>query len=116
MVLKAMLLMVQITRSIELKDLQQRTTRAQEHQQKRHEKLDEFQEIGSQLAIKAIATPHDIQDNRQLVKNKACEEHPIQQTLTNCQSITSKVQLQVREIAQQFEDFKDRTSAHTLST
>ena len=35
--LKAMLLMVQITRATELKDLQQHTSRAQGHQQKRCE-------------------------------------------------------------------------------
>ena len=51
-----------------------------------------------------------------MVDGKDSEEHPVQQTLTNCQSIASKVQLHVREIAQQFEYFKDKTLARTLST
>ena len=51
-----------------------------------------------------------------MVDNEASEEHLIQKTLTNCQSIANKVQLQVREIVQQLEYFKDKTSAHTLST
>ena len=43
--LNATPLMVQITRAAELKDLQECAAHAQESQQKRHEKLDEFQYI-----------------------------------------------------------------------
>ena len=107
---------MQITHATELQDLQQRSSWAQERQQKRREKVDEFQEIGGQLAVKAIATLQAVQENRKMVDSKDSEEHPVQQTLTNCQSIASKVQLQVREITQQFEDFKDKTLSHTLST
>ena len=56
MSLQALLLMVQITRSEELKDLQQRASRTQEHQQKRRSQLDEFQEVGGQLAVKVVTT------------------------------------------------------------
>ena len=66
---------------------------AQELQQKRHEQIDKFQEIDGQLVVKAIAMLQAIQENRKPVEIKASEEHPIQQTLTNCQSIASKFQL-----------------------
>ena len=61
--LKAMPLMVQITPTTELKDLQQRVARAQERQQKRREQLDEFQNIDGQLAVKAVATLQDVQES-----------------------------------------------------
>ena len=48
--------MVQITRAEELKDLQQRASHAQENQKKCLPQLDEFQEIGGQLAVKAFTT------------------------------------------------------------
>ena len=57
--LKAMPLMVQITPTTELKDLQQHAARAQE----RYEQLDEFQDIGGQLAMKAVATLQDVQES-----------------------------------------------------
>ena len=66
--------------------------------------------------MKAVSMLQVVQEKRQVVDGKASEEHPIQKTLTNCQSISTNVELQVQEIAQQFEDFKDKTSSHTLST
>ena len=48
--------MVHIMRAEEIKDLQQRASYAQEFQQRHHGQLDEFQEIGGQLAIKVVAT------------------------------------------------------------
>ena len=108
--------MVQINRAIILKYIQQCASHAQERQQKHHEKLDEFQDIGSQLAVKYVATLQAIQESRQMVDNKATEEHPVQQTVSNCQNTVAKVQLQVQEVAQQFADFKDKTVAYTLST
>ena len=54
--LKAIPLMVQITRATELKDLQQHAARALERQQKRCEHLNEFQDIGDQLAVKFVDT------------------------------------------------------------
>ena len=75
--LRAMVLMVQITRAEELMDLEQRSSHAQEHQQKRHAQLDEFQEVGGQLAIKAVATLEAVQENRQMVNDKEREEKPV---------------------------------------
>ena len=69
----------------------------------RRAQLDEFQDIGGQLAVKAFAT---LQENRKMIDDKASEEHPVQHALHNFQSVTDKVQLQVHEIMQQFEDFK----------
>ena len=86
-----MSLMVQITLATELKDLQQRVARAQERQQKHHKHLDEFQEICGQLDVKFVTMLQAIQENWQLVDSKVSEEHLVQQTLTNCQSIASKV-------------------------
>ena len=51
-----------------------------------------------------------------MIDIKATEEHPIQQTVSNCQNTVAKVQLQVQEVAQQFVDFKDKTVVYTLST
>ena len=61
--LRAMPLMVQIMRAEELKDLQQRVTQAQEHQQKCHTQLDEFQEIGGKLAVKVVSTLQVVQEH-----------------------------------------------------
>ena len=85
--------MVQITRAEELKDLQQRATCAQEHQQKHHAQLDEFQEIDGQLVVKVVAMLQEVKEHRQIVNSKANEEHPVKQDLTNCQSTSNKVQL-----------------------
>ena len=108
--------MVQITQATELKDLQQCAARAQEHQQKHCEQLDEFQDLGVQLAIKVVATLQDVQESWQMVNGKATEEHPVQQMVINCQDTIAKVQLQVQDTAQQFVDFKDKTVAYTLLT
>ena len=107
-------LMVQIMRAEEIKDLQQRASYAQEFQQRHHGQLDEFQEIGGQLDVKAVAMLQEVQENRQLVDGNAQEEHLMQQALNNFQSVADKVQLQVHEIAQQFGYFKAWTLAYTL--
>ena len=102
-VLRALPLMVQITRYEELKDLHQIGAHAQEHQQKHRAQLDEFQEVGGQLVVKAIATLQVLQESQKMVNNKFGTAHPVQQDVLNCQSAANKVQLQVHEIAQQFE-------------
>ena len=107
--------MVQITQATELKDLQQCASHPQERQQKCHEQLDEFQDIGGQLAVKSVATLQAIQESQQMVDNKATEEHLVQQMVSNCQNTVAKVQLQVQEVAQKFTDFKDKSVAYTLS-
>ena len=83
--------MVQITRATELIYLQQWASRAQEHQQKCHKQLDEFQDIGSQLAVKVVITLHDVQESQQMVDRKATEEHLVQQMMRNCQNTVAKV-------------------------
>ena len=78
--------------------------------------MDEFQEVGGKLAVKVVATLHAVQESQQMVDGKAGKSHPMQQDFLNCQSDAERVQLQVREISQQFEDFKAKTSTYTLST
>ena len=75
--LRAMPLMVHITRAKELKDLQQRSAQAQECQQKRCAQLNQFQEIGGQLDVKAVAMLQAVQEHRQAVDSKAIEEHQV---------------------------------------
>ena len=54
MTLRTMSPIVQITQSMELKELQQRVRKAQEHQQKCNDQLNKFQEIGAQLPVKEV--------------------------------------------------------------
>ena len=68
------------------------------------------------MAVKAVTMLQEVQENQQMVNNKAREEHPIKQDFANCQSTADKFQLQVHDIAQQFEDFKAGMLADTLST
>ena len=76
--LRALPLMVQITWSEELKGLQQRVSHTQECQQKCHAQLDEFQEVGGQLVIKAVATLQAVKESRKMVDSKAGEAHLVQ--------------------------------------
>ena len=65
--------LVSITRSTKLKELQQRVGKAQEQQWKRNDHLNEFQEIGSQLLVKAVATLQAMQDGKKEVNAKMVE-------------------------------------------
>ena len=78
--------------------------------------MDEFQEVGRQLAIKAVATLQAVQESQNMVDSKVGEAHPMEQTLLNCEIATERLYLQVQEISQQFKYFKDMTSTYTLST
>ena len=109
-------LMVQIMLTKDLKDLQQRAVRAQEHQHKRNTQLDEFQDISGQLVVIVVAAMQAIQEGRKMVDGMAREEHPFKSNMLNCRDTVEFVQLQVQEILQQFEDFKTMTTEYTLST
>ena len=58
-----------------------------------HAQLDEFQEVGGQLAVKVVATLQAVQESRQMVDGKAGVAYPMQQDFLNCQSATERVQL-----------------------
>ena len=60
--LKEMPLIVKIACFEELKDLQQRASIAQERHQKRSTQLDEFQDIGRQLEVKAVVVLQAVQE------------------------------------------------------
>ena len=84
MLLQTMPLMVQITCSKYLKDLQQRAARAQERQHKSNTQLDEFQDIGGQLSVKAVVELQVVQAGRKMVDGKVKEDHPLKKELLNC--------------------------------
>ena len=49
----------------------------------------------------------DVQDGKKMVNTKLVE-HPVKQDLLGCQDEAEKVQAQVEEISQQYEDFKTK--------
>ena len=62
--LRALPPVVQITKSAQLKELQQSVVKAWEHQQRRSTQLDEFQDIGVQLSVYEVATLQAVQEGR----------------------------------------------------
>ena len=85
--------MVQITCSEELKDLQQWASWAQEHQHKHNTQLDEFQDIGRQLDVKAVIALQAVQEGRKLVDSKVGVEHPLKHDMLNCWDTVEGVHL-----------------------
>ena len=79
--LREMLPVVQITRSAELKELQQRVGKARERQQRRSEQLDRFQDIGVHLSVNAIYALQVMHERKNEVVDKLVE-HPLVQDLT----------------------------------
>ena len=51
-----------------------------------------------------------------MVDGKAREEHPLKKDMLNFGDTVERVQIQVQEILQQFEDFKMKTMEYTLYT
>ena len=103
---------VQITRSTELKELQQQVGKAQEW--KRNDQLDEFQEIGAQLSVKAVVALQAMQEGKKEVNAKLVE-HPLKQDLLESQDLAEKIKTQVKEITQQYNDFKLKINEYTMS-
>ena len=67
---------IHITWLAELKELHQWVGKAQERQRKRNDQLDEFQEIGAKLSVKAVAALQEFQDGKKEV-NANMVEHPL---------------------------------------
>ena len=88
---------IQITRSTELRELQQRVGKAQEQQQKRNEQLNDFQDIGVQLSVKELTALQAVQEGKNEV-TKNMVENPLKQDLLRSQDIAERIQAQVKEI------------------
>ena len=82
--------MIQLTRSTELIELQQRVAKAQEWQHKCNAQLEEFQDIGAYLDIKALVMLQVVQDGKNTLNTKLVE-HPVKQDLLRCQDEAKKV-------------------------
>ena len=65
--------MVQVTQFVELKELEQRIGKAQEHQQKHTKLLHEFQDINTQLSRKALAALQVAQEGKKEIVEKMVE-------------------------------------------
>ena len=72
---------VQITRPVDLKELQQCFRKERERQQRCSEQLDEFQDIGVQLSVKAISALQSMYEGKKEVADKLVD-HPLAQNLT----------------------------------
>ena len=80
--------------SEELKDLQQRASIGQERHQKRSTQLDEFQDIGRLLEVKAVAALQAVQEGKNIVDSKEEEENLVNKDLLNCWDVSKQVKLQ----------------------
>ena len=114
MALRTMPPIVHITQSMELKDLLQRVGKAQERQRKRNDQLDEFQEIGAQLLVKAVVVLQAVQEGKKEV-NENMVENLLKQYFLRIQDLAEKIKTQVKEITQQYNDFKLKINEYTMS-
>ena len=90
--------LVSITWSTELKELQQWIGKAHEQQWKHSDQLDEFQEIGAQLSVKAVSSLQAVQDDKKEFNAKMVE-YPLKQDCFMCQDVAEKFKAQVAEIS-----------------
>ena len=67
------------------------------------------------MAIKAVVALQAVQSNKKIVDTNLVEQ-PLKQDLLGCQDEAENVHAQVKEIAQQYEDFKVKTTEYTPST
>ena len=74
--LKGMPPVVQVTKVVELKALQQRVAKSRDHHQRHTSQLDEFQYVGAQLLVKAVSVMQEVQEGRKDVTTKI-DEHPL---------------------------------------
>ena len=77
--------------------------------------LDEFQDIGAQLFIKEASILQVVQEGRKDVTEKIAE-HPLAREVTESWETTEKIKEQVKEITQQYEDFKMKINRYTISS
>ena len=94
----------QITKSTQLKELHQHVVKERECQERHSTQLDDFQDIGVQLLIKAVSDKKDVTDK--------IVEHPLAHDLTGSREIAEKV----KDITQQYEDFKQKINGYTMSS
>ena len=95
--LRALPLVVHITKCVELKELQQHVVKDQKCQRQRSMQLDEFQDLGTQISVKEFVSLQVVQEGKKEVAEKIME-HPLAHDLTGSWEIAEKVKAQVREI------------------
>ena len=71
--------------------------------------MEEFQDIGAQLSLKAITVLQVVQDGQREV-NVNIVEYPLVWEVIEYMEIDDKVKDQVKEVTQQYEDFKIKIS------
>ena len=113
--LKVISLLIQITNFIELKSLQQWVAKERERQQRCSAQLDEFQEIGAQLSIKAVSTLKEAKEGKKDIAKKMVE-NLVTRDLMVSQEIAGRFKKQVKAITQQYEDFKLNITEYTMSS
>ena len=82
---------------MELKYLQHWFGKARQHQWKHNDQLDEFQEIGAQLSVKAVAALQAVKEGKKKV-NANMVEHTLKQDFLWSQDLAEKIKTQVKEI------------------
>ena len=113
--LKVMPLVVQITKAPDLKDLQQCVTKKRECQKRHTTQLDEQQDIGAQISMKAVSVMQVVLDGRRDVIDKIVE-HPLEREVIECRETNEKIKEQVKEVTQQYKEFKVNISGYTISS
>ena len=105
---------MQITKVVELKDLQQRVTKERERKQRHSAQLDEFQEIGAQLSVKVVFA---LQESYKGKKNVAAKmvDHLVNHDIKMSQEITERVKEQVKVNIQQSAYFKAKIDEYASS-
>ena len=106
---------MQISKVVELKELQQRVVKERERKQWRSAQLDDFQEIGVQLSMKEFYALHAAQAGKKEITKKLVEHH-VTHDLTTSQEVTERIRWQVKEITQQYEYFKININEYTMSS
>ena len=88
---------VQVTKAVELKVLQQRETKEREHHQCRTTQLDESQVFGEHFTLKAVNVLQATQDSQKEVNAKLVE-HPYEQDVEECTMISKNTKDAVEEV------------------
>ena len=77
--------------------------------------LEEFQYIGALLSLKVVTVLQAVYNGQREV-HASIFECPIEQEVTESMEIIDKVKDQVKEVTQQYEDFKIKISDYTISS
>ena len=77
--------------------------------------MDEFQDIGAEISGKAFTTLQEAHEGKKEIAEKMVE-HLVTHDLTMSQEIADRVKAQVKDITQQYENFKIKITEYGMSS